>query len=126
MVEHLLSHAGLTAGRYAIEPDWRSLHEVLTEAARMMKAIAKKSGISLSAPMEPSLEINVDHHGFFHVLINLLANAVEFTPQGGQVALAAKVIGAELEVTIVDTGNGIQADMVDHVAGLFVQARRSG
>jgi len=68
MVEHLLSHAGLTAGRYAIEPDWRSLHVVLTEAARMMQPIAKKSGISLSAPMEPSLEINVNHHGVFHVL----------------------------------------------------------
>ncbi len=126
MVEHLLSHARLTAGRYAIDPEWRSLQQVLTEAARMMQPIAKKAGIGLSAPMAPSIEINVDHHGFFQVLINLLTNAIKFTPQGGQVALTATATGTGLEVTIVDTGDGIPADMVGQVMEPFTQARRSG
>lgn len=65
IVEHLLSYARLTAGRYTIEPEWRSIQQVLTEASRMMLPIAKKGGLALSAPMAPPVEINVDHHGFF-------------------------------------------------------------
>lgn len=126
MVEHLLSHARLTAGRYMIEPEWRSAQQVLTEAARMMQPIAEKGGISLTSPVAPPIEINVDQHGFFQVLINLLTNAIKFTPQGGQVSLTATAVGDALEVIVTDTGEGIPADMVNQVMEPFTQARRSG
>ena len=126
LVEHLLSYARLTAGHSTIDLDYRSLQQVLTEATRMMQQITKRAGISLSPPMAPSIEINVDHHGFFQVLINLLTNSIEFTRQGGQFALKAAATGAGAGVTIVDTADGIPADVVEQIVEPFTQARRPG
>lgn len=60
------------------------------------------------------------------MLINLLTNAIKFTPQGGQVSLTATAVEDGLEVAITDTGDSIPADMVQQVMEPFTQARRSG
>jgi cell cycle sensor histidine kinase DivJ len=59
------------------------------------------------------------------VLINLLANAIKFTPRGGTVSLAVKAAGSELLLSVSDTGIGIADSDLAYVGQPFFQARSS-
>lgn len=126
MVDHLLDHARLTSGRYQIEPIWRSAAETLDEAMRLMHPIAEKAGVTLSVQDPPNVEVFIDHHGFFQILINLMTNAIKFTPKGGRVSLSMHEDANAVKFQVTDTGDGIAEDMLAHVMQPFSQARQSG
>ncbi|WP_206603071.1 sensor histidine kinase [Leptolyngbya ohadii] len=55
-------------------------------------------------------------------IANLLENALKFTPQGGQVTIQLGYVGADVEITVSDTGIGIHPDFLPHVFDRFTQA----
>ena len=59
------------------------------------------------------------------ILINLISNAVKFTPRGGKVSVAAHCDGGRLVMTVEDTGVGIGADDLPRLGEAFFQARAS-
>jgi CheY-like chemotaxis protein len=60
------------------------------------------------------------------VVSNLLNNAARYTPAGGTVRVAARADGGEAVIEVIDDGEGIERDLVDHIFGAFVQARAGG
>jgi two-component system cell cycle sensor histidine kinase PleC len=61
---------------------------------------------------EPLPDLLGDRHSFKQVLINLLGNAVKFTPEGGRISVAASTAAGSLEIAIHDTGIGIPKDRI--------------
>jgi signal transduction histidine kinase len=59
------------------------------------------------------------------VFTNVVDNALKFTPAGGQVTLSAANAGAELEISITDTGEGIPQEALPHLFDRFYQVDRS-
>ena len=59
------------------------------------------------------------------VFTNLVENALKFTPAGGQVSLAARIAGSEVEIDVADTGEGISAQALEHIFDRFYQADAS-
>jgi signal transduction histidine kinase len=93
----------------------------------LIRERAMKHGIELGLEVEPGLgEVDADERKFKQILLNLLSNAVKFTPPGGQVTLRARRVGAGdgelVEVAVVDTGIGIDADQQALVFEEFRQA----
>lgn len=126
MVDHLLDHARLTSGHYKIEPVWRSADETLNEAAAFMQPIAEKAGIALTSHDAPALELFIDRHAFFQILVNLMANAIKFTPEGGRVSVSVQEDVNAVKFQVIDTGSGIANDMLALVMEPFTQARKTG
>src|SRR4030095_11280928 len=86
------------------------VRELAESALRVMRGTAAASNVSLSAELDPALpRARGDGVRLRQVLLNLLANAVKFTPAGGSVTLTASVErpSGDLVVKVFDTGIGI-------------------
>ena len=67
--------------------------------------------VALVSDVEPSLTLQADQVRLQQIVSNLLTNAVKFTPQGGRVTITARRHGHRLQITVSDTGEGIDPEM---------------
>ena len=103
------------------------------EQAKSMIALrAAARGIAIEGPLEPGpLPVLADRRRVLQILVNLLTNAVKFTPEGGRVAIDVGAEGAVATVTVADTGPGIATAERERIFGKFargagVEAEGSG
>jgi len=103
LVGNLLDMSRLEAGTLQPHREWNVLEELVEGAIRRLDIFIKDRpvDIELAADLPP---ISVDAVQIQQVLINLLENAVKFSPPGSRIRLAASVIGRELEVSVTNTG----------------------
>ncbi len=127
IINDILDFSKIEAGRLELDEHVFNLNELVEETADMFAAAAAEKGLELvcSTPPGPALEVKGDAARLKQVLINLLANAVKFTPEG-EIVVRYKVmeqnrgsVGVCFEV--VDTGIGIKADNVATVFESFAQ-----
>ena len=76
--------------------------------------------------IDPALRAWGDPDRMRQILLNLLANAVKFTPARGRIAVSAGREGAQVEIRVEDTGRGIPADRLEAIFDPFVQVDRRG
>jgi cell cycle sensor histidine kinase DivJ len=87
---------------------------------------AREAGVEIRTRVVADLpEIVADRRALNQILINLISNAIKFTPRGGSVTVAALREGDRLAVSVEDTGVGIGEDDLQRVGEAFFQARAS-
>ena len=92
---------------------------------RLSRQFADK-GVRLKTELTADLpEIWADADRLNQVLFNLVGNALQYTPEGGQVTITARRQGDEVQVSVLDTGIGISAEHLPHVFDRFYRADRS-
>jgi signal transduction histidine kinase len=113
----------MDAGQISIIPRHCSLRALVVEAFEELAPQALAAGVELSCEVAEGLPPAwADSHRITQVLMNLLSNALKFTPQGGRIAARAAVLpGNQLAVMIDDTGQGIRADHLAHVFDRYWQ-----
>src|SRR5260370_23016605 len=94
----------------------------MVKAADQVSVVADATGLTLVVGSAPDAIVRADARQVVQVLLNLLANAVRHTPAGGAVTLAARPAGAEVAISVADTGCGIARDEVGRIFQEFVQA----
>jgi len=78
--------------------------------------------LSIDVTVDADLPVIVtDRARLAHVLVNLLANAVKFTPEGGRITVAARRAGEGVQVSVADTGIGIPAGELGRIFEAFHQ-----
>jgi cell cycle sensor histidine kinase DivJ len=92
----------------------------------MMLLRAEQSGVRFDLDIAPDMPaITADKIALRQILINLISNAVKFTPQGGSVDLTVRTSGADLLIVVADTGIGIAESDLAQVGDPFFQAASS-
>ena len=93
VINDILDISKVEAGKIELHPERFSLTEALDAALRIVQPQARKKGLSLELEVDPSLSvIKADPVRFKQIMYNLLSNAVKFTPEGGQVRIAAHLV----------------------------------
>ncbi len=123
-VDNLITLARADEGRLDLLSDEVDLDQALDEAARPLRPLAEAKGVRLRTIGEPCRSRG-DEHRLQHALANLIENAIKFTPAGGEVTLSSWRRGAEVGVTVSDTGPGIPAAEREHVFDRFYRVDRS-
>ena len=108
LVTDILEYSRLEAGASAYHPEPTDLRRVAEEAGRMVAVFARTRGVKLVQDIAgPDLRVMGDAVQLKQILLNLLTNAVKFTPEGGAVTLSLEVGGPQVTMRVCDTGIGI-------------------
>jgi len=108
IVSDLLTLSRLDCGRLELSIQRFAVGELLQKIYDAMAMTAKNAGCRLSLSVAPDLPpLPGDRERVEQVVVNVLSNAVKYTPRGGSVDLQASKIGGDLVITVTDTGIGI-------------------
>jgi signal transduction histidine kinase len=122
LVNDLLDLTRSDAGNLAIEMRPTELAPLIDDVVRTMRAQTEASGQALSEQIDPGLpRADVEPDRIRQILVNLITNAHEYSPEGANIGVTARVAGAELEISVTDDGPGIPEDQLDHVFERFTR-----
>lgn len=111
LVNDLLDMSRLQAGKLAIAPREVNLAEIAGEVVANLQPLADAKGVVLQQEVPEGLPlIWVDEQRLMQVLVNLVNNGIKFTDAGGTIAVRARLNGASVRCSVVDTGIGIARD----------------
>jgi len=128
LVENLLTLARADEGRAALAMDICDLRELVNEAAETAGILGEGPGITVRSevPAQP-VEAAVDRSRIRQLLLNLVTNAIKYTPSGGKVSIGLVDQGDTVVLVVGDNGIGIPAADLPHIFDRFyrVDAARS-
>ena len=114
LVDDVLDHERLSAGRMPVRWEAVDVEELVSLAVEEAQPAAAARGLSLSFARSGSTsrlgEVPLDRGMFEKILLNLLSNALKFTPAGGEVRVELLALGGALELGVRDTGIGIPGE----------------
>jgi two-component system cell cycle sensor histidine kinase PleC len=88
LINDILDMAKIEAGKLTLHYETVSLKEVVDDAARLMRGKIEEARLNLLVDAPDLPEIEADYRGLKQVVLNLISNAVKFTPEGGQIVVA--------------------------------------
>ncbi|HXH06628.1 MAG TPA: ATP-binding protein, partial [Vicinamibacterales bacterium] len=121
LVDDLLDLSRIAAGRIALEIEEVDLRELLRRVVESVTPSAVAAGVELrTGSIHPAM-VSGDLRRLEQIFLNLLTNAIKFTPAGGRVDIDATIDGRLVEISVADTGVGIDPDFLPHVFERFRQ-----
>jgi PAS domain S-box-containing protein len=125
LINDILQYAKVEAGSLDLHIQDVPVVELVPELDTMMEPQVRQAELAYTAEIEdPSLVVRADPDRIRQILLNLLTNAVKFTPPGGTVGLSCEARGDWIDLRVRDTGRGIPAEMVQRIFDPFVQLDR--
>ena len=122
LINDILDMAKIEAGKLTLHYETVSLNSLCNDAIRLMRGKAMESGLTLGLVAPETVQVEADHRGLKQVMLNLISNAVKFTPEGGAVTVTIAAQGADhVRLSVTDTGIGIAAADLDRLAQPFEQ-----
>jgi len=124
LIDRLLIAGRLESGMMRLELAPTDLAAILQESISAVKPIARKKNISIKVSIpELTPKILGDKSGLQQVFINLINNAIKFSPDGSSVEIFVNRAGNNVEVAVTDQGMGIPANQTSHLFERFFRAR---
>jgi signal transduction histidine kinase len=123
LINEILDLAKIESGRMELYIDTASFGDILEAVQSTIRPLAGKKGIDLQFEAQSNVEpFSMDAARIKQVLINLVANAIKFTGEGGRVWVRTKTVDGDLRVEVEDTGPGIPTEDQQRIFLEFQQA----
>jgi signal transduction histidine kinase len=120
LIEDLLDVTGIAAGRVRMNLEPTKLADAVEAAIDAVGPRATEKGVQITTTIDDrQITLQGDSQRLQQVVWNLVWNAVKFTPSGGTVSVRVRAVGALAELTVSDTGVGIDPEFLPHVFGWF-------
>jgi PAS domain S-box-containing protein len=127
LVDDLLDISRIRHGRLVLKRERCELTDVVAAAVETVRPPLDAAGHRLLIGLERRpMPLEADPMRLSQALLNVLSNAVKFSPPGSEIRIAAAVGDGEVRLDVVDRGIGIPAELHEHIFEMFVQERRSG
>ena len=126
LVEDLLTISNIEMKETKLNFESVSLNAALTNVISLVEAKAKLKNITIQNDVrENTVQIKADKDKLTQIFVNILDNAVKFTPESGNVVIKTNEAGAYTEVSISDTGIGVPKDEIQRLGERFYRVDRS-
>jgi heavy metal sensor kinase len=119
LVEDLLNLARADAGRVRLRMDELYLNELVTECCRSIEPMAAAHNLKLECDAPADIPLRGDEELLRRMVLNLLDNAIRYTPSGGKICAAVESHNGEARIRVADTGVGIPPEAAAHVFERF-------
>ncbi|MGB7157202.1 MAG: ATP-binding protein, partial [Tepidisphaeraceae bacterium] len=125
LITNLLDMTRLESGGMTVKKEWQPLQEAIGSALHRMERRLRGRGVTTDVPNDLPL-VQIDGVLIEQVLMNLIDNAVEYTPAGSAIAVAARATGDAVEVEVADEGPGLPPGAEDRVFQKFFRGGQIG
>jgi cell cycle sensor histidine kinase DivJ len=123
LINGVLDMSKIEAGKFELHEELYDLAQDAEQALRFVRLQAERKGVALKMSIAPGAKtIFADRRAVKQILLNLLANAVKFTPRGGEIWVAAARDDGGIELAVADTGVGIPERDLRRLGKPFEQA----
>jgi CheY-like chemotaxis protein/two-component sensor histidine kinase len=125
LINEVLDLAKIESGALELHREPLDLAEAVAAVVTSLDALSQRKNLEVTTAVPP-MRIQADRMRLRQILTNLLSNAVKFTPDNGRIFLAARRVGADIAISIADTGAGIAAEDRSRVFEEFQQVGDAG
>jgi len=123
LINDVLDMSKIEADRYELAREEFDAREPVSAALRILQIQAHESHIQLRGVLPPSeLDVNADRRAIKQIVLNLVANALKFTPAPGSVTVTLQAAQGAMELVVADTGVGIAPEDLERLGRPFEQA----
>ena len=123
LINDVLDMSKIEADRFELNREDFDAREALNAVVRLMRGQADRAGVHLRAQMPTvPVEVIADRRALKQIALNLISNALKFTPKDGSVTVSIQSIGPSLEVRVTDTGSGIAKVDLERLGRPYEQA----
>jgi signal transduction histidine kinase len=125
IVEDLFTLTRADAGQYPLSPQEFYLDELVADCTHAARSLASAKQIILTCEVPEELPIRADEALLRRMILNLLDNAIKYTPAGGRVTVTCERSGAEYALSVTDSGEGIPAELQQRVFERFFRVDKA-
>jgi len=124
LINDVLNFARIAGGNIAIHMDNVVLHDVIRGSSELLTLQADAKGVSYEETCSNAFVVYADPDKVQQILVNLVGNAIKFTPAGGHVTVSCEEDGVNVLIRVSDTGAGIDEARLSDIFDPFVQIDR--
>ena len=125
IVESLLAISRLEAGEAKVQPVRLDFAELARNTADQMRLLAEEKHISLDCDGTELVEVDADPSRLKQVVVNLLDNAIKYTPDGGKVSISVTRRDGHAVLEVADSGLGVSSTDLPHIFDRFYRADKA-
>jgi len=122
MVEGLLAISRLETGEAVINVSRLDLGALVAATVEQIDPIAQEKGVAVTCESEARVEVAGDRFRLQQIVVNLVDNAIKYSPAGGRIAIHTRAVNEEAVLEVLDDGPGIPAEALPHVFDRFFRA----
>lgn len=123
LVNDLLDISRIESGRIELSQKPVSIRDVTDQVVSSLQPRASSRDLMLKVNVDPNLPaVWGDSDRIAQILVNLIGNAIQYTPPGGEIAVSARVRGEMMEISVSDTGIGISKENQEKIFDRFFRA----
>lgn len=121
LINDILDMSKIEAGRFKLDSENADIEPIVSETLRTLTPQAREKAVEVTADIAPKLHGDIDRRAIRQVFLNILSNAVKFTPSGGHISVKGYQRGDKLVFIIADTGVGIPEAAISKLGQPFEQ-----
>jgi two-component system cell cycle sensor histidine kinase PleC len=121
LINDILDMSKIEAGKLSLRFEPVVIDEVVEDTLRLIRQKAERAGLKVRVHLPQLPEITADFRALKQILLNLLTNAVKFTPTGGTLTISAIATETNVHISVADTGIGIARKDIERLARPFEQ-----
>ncbi|HWU51156.1 MAG TPA: ATP-binding protein [Asticcacaulis sp.] len=121
LINDILDMSKIEAGKLTLRLEPVAIDEVVEDTLRLIRQRAEKAGLKIRVHLPHLPDITADFRALKQILLNLLTNAVKFTPHGGSITISAVATEDNVHISVADTGIGIAEKDLKRLAKPFEQ-----
>ncbi|BCJ90303.1 signal transduction histidine kinase [Terrihabitans soli] len=121
VINDILEMSRIESGHHPLRIEEVDLDATVLEALRVITPLSEEKGLALRAEAATGLIARADRRAIKQILLNLVSNAVKFTPPGGRVAVRLRQVGGGVNIYVEDTGIGIPKEALAKLGRPFEQ-----
>jgi signal transduction histidine kinase len=124
LVNDILDYRRLQEGKSIQKIEGLDLAEILQRTIELMRLSAEEKGVSITCEIAEDLPLfSGDRGGMEAVFVNLVSNAIKYTPRGGKVDVSLNKKDKEIRLVVADTGIGISSNDIDRIFEKFYRIK---
>lgn len=124
LVNEILDLSAIEAGQKSLDKEELDVQEIVTDCEKIVSTKARSGGVELTVNvLNTDATLYADRRAVRQILLNLLSNAINFTPEGGEVVVSTMSPNGKVIFTVADTGQGMPPEDLEKLTEPFVRGQ---